>query len=68
MSQPKRKRHNYTEESLVEAVAKIKNNEISYKKASSEYGIPISTLSDKVTGRRSLLDRTITGKISVKFV
>ena len=41
---------------------------MSYRKASSEYGIPISTLSDKVTGRRPLLDRTITGKISVKFV
>lgn len=51
---PKRKRCNYTEDNLLSAVAAVKSGSMGYRKASTKYGIPIMTLSDKVKGKTPL--------------
>ena len=47
----KNKNLSYTEDKLLEAIARIKNKELSYQQASRLYNIPGSTLFDKVTGK-----------------
>lgn len=44
----------YSEEDLLRAVAEIKNRKCTYRIASVKYGIPVSTLYDKVTERSAL--------------
>lgn len=44
----------YSEKNLIEAIAKVKNQELSIRKAAATYGIPYGTLGDKVRGRRPL--------------
>ncbi|XP_071505566.1 tigger transposable element-derived protein 6-like [Diadema antillarum] len=42
----------YTAESLQEALTRVKGGELSQRQAAKEYGIPRSTIYDKITGRR----------------
>ena len=50
----KRKRNliirTYTDDDILAAVTKVKNKQISYRKAAKMYGIPHGTLSDKIRG------------------
>jgi len=50
MSQ-KRKRCNYSEEDLLNAISEVKSKNLSYRKAAARYNIPTMTLSDKVKGK-----------------
>ena len=42
----------YTQETLDEALQGIRNNTLTYREAAELYGIPRSTLSDRITGKR----------------
>ena len=46
-----RKPIQYSEEKLLEAVADVKNGRLSQRKACIKYGIPQSTIADKISGR-----------------
>ena len=50
---PRRKgeKISYTEETMLSAVASIKNGTMSYRVASRTYGVPIATLCDKIKNR-----------------
>ena len=41
----------YSEEKLLEAVADVKNKRLTQRKASLKYGVPQSTIADRITGR-----------------
>ena len=43
---------NYTQEQLDEALANISNKNMNYRQAAEVYGIPKSTLADRITGKR----------------
>ena len=47
-------RDKYTEDDLCMAIADIKNGKSSYRTAAEKYGIPVSTLCDKIKQRVSL--------------
>ena len=51
---PKRPKLNYNEDALLHAVAEVKNKTLSIRAASEKYGVPHSTLGDRVTGRFGL--------------
>ena len=51
---PSRRRSNYTEETLIEAVTEIKTGRMSQRRAAIKYGIPQSTIGDRITGRYAL--------------
>ena len=53
MAPPKKHKASYSDEDMISALAAIKNG-TSYRKASKEYNIPISTLSNKMTGHTQL--------------
>lgn len=46
-----RKRHGWSEESMKEAIAKVRSGEMSAYHASKTYGIPKQTLSDRLNGK-----------------
>jgi len=50
---PKRKRCNYSETDLLNAVADIKNG-ASYRSVAQKYSIPVMTLNDKIKGKTPL--------------
>ena len=51
----KRKHAKYSDETIIKAVAEVKNGQ-SYRKVAKKYGIAVMTLSDKVKGRVALVD------------
>ena len=57
MAPRQRKRNAYTEKQLLEAISKIQNGTLSYRKASWLYNVPIGTLGDKIAGRRPLIGK-----------
>ena len=48
---PKWNSRKYTEEQLQNALREIRENHLSYREASAAYGIPKTTLADKIKGR-----------------
>ena len=54
----------YSGKNLIDAISKVKNQELSIRKASAQFGIPYGTLGDKVRGRRPLNWKT-KGKFSI---
>lgn len=53
-SRNKRKRHGWTQESLEEAIGKVKSGELTEYCASQQYKIPKQMLSDKLRGRTNV--------------
>lgn len=41
----------YTDEAMSSAIADVKNNQMSIRKASKKYNVPKSSLSDRLTGK-----------------
>ena len=41
----------YTQANFDEALEKVRKNEMSYRDAENEYGVPIATLSDHKNGK-----------------
>ena len=49
---PKRKvKKNYTEDDLLQAIADIRVNKITQREAAQKYGVPKTTLIDRLSGR-----------------
>ena len=43
--------HKWSEENMQKAMSAVKQNRLSVRKAAVQYGIPKSTLSDRITGK-----------------
>lgn len=47
---PKRKRNNYSQENMLNAIAEVKRGS-TLRKSAEKYGVPVMTLSDKIRGK-----------------
>ena len=50
----KKQRPNYSEEQLIEVLAKIKSRKMSMRQASRDYGVPCTTLNVKINFRKPM--------------
>ena len=46
-----KKKSSYSQENLTEALNAIRNKTMTYKEAETKFGIPKSTLNDRITGK-----------------
>ena len=46
-----KKKSSYSQENLTEALSAIRNKAMTYKEAETKFGIPKSTLNDRITGK-----------------
>lgn len=63
---PKLKRRKYTNESLRAALRAISEEHLSLKEAEKVFGVPKSTLCDKIKG--NVLEQVISGELICKFI
>jgi hypothetical protein len=66
-SKPSKKPHwVYTEDSLINAVLDIKNHQISIRQAAQKWGVPRSTLSDRLKGQIASADQVQPNQLLTK--
>ena len=62
-----RKKKSYSDKDFINALAEIRNGNLSIRKAAAKYGIPTATLGDRVSGRY-LAGIQSRGKYSIRLI